>query len=626
MCGLIGFLKRQDSRKQFDLEAGIKALLHRGPDDRGVFVGEALGRRCGLGHARLSIIDLSPLGHQPMASRDQRYQIVFNGEVFNFADIRLKLEGEGVTFRSGSDTEVILEGYARWGSRVLQEMRGMFALAIWDSKSGALFLARDRMGIKPLYLVGDGQESLAFASEVRALLAMKAAARVLSPHGLASYLQWGSVAEPDTILRDVTMLAPGTCMFVEDGRVRVECYWQPRLTTTARSYAEAIEAVRPVLRKAVSLRLISDVPVGVFLSGGVDSSVVTAIAAETSSGPVHTFNVGFDEAAHDESQFASEFARLYGCYHHSIELSVKGALARIDDAMAAQDQPSVDGINTFFVSEAVKRAGITVALSGLGGDELFAGYDNFRRFGLARRAAGLTAGRGLLSPWVERLAGAVLEPVRAQQVARLSALLSGPRSALGAYSALRSMFTPAQVEGLLPPGVRNQTQRWPWYHEERFAEASLDDAAVFSVMEFRHYLKNTLLRDADIMSMAHSLEVRVPLLDHVLVETVLPLRAGFKLDPRNERNKPLLCDAAPTLPEVTSRRKKMGFTLPFDDWCRGDLRPYVEQTLLKPRLNLLDSAEVGKTWQRFLDGKINVWRVWCLAALIRWCELNGVEL
>ncbi len=621
MCGLIGFLKRQDSRKDFDLEAGITALLHRGPDDRGAFVGEALGHSCGLGHARLSIIDLSPLGHQPMVSHDQRYQIVFNGEVFNFADIRLKLEAEGVTFRSSSDTEVILEGYARWGSRILQEMRGMFALAIWDTQTAALFLARDRMGIKPLYLVGDGTEFIAFASEVRALLAMKAAARVLSPQGLASYLQWGSVAEPDTILRDVTMLAPGTCMLVKDGRVRVECYWQPRLTTTTRTYAEAVEAVRPVLRKAVALRLVSDVPVGVFLSGGVDSAVVTAIAAETSKGPIHTFNVGFDEAAHDESQFASEFARLHGCYHHSIELSVKGALARVDDAVAAQDQPSVDGVNTFFVSEAVKRAGITVALSGLGGDELFAGYDNFRRFGLAR----LVAGRGFRSPWVERIAGAVLEPARAQQVARLSALLAGPRSTVGAYSALRSMFTPAQVEGLLAPRDGHE-QRWPWYRDERFADASLDDAGLFSVMEFRHYLKNTLLRDADVMSMAHSLEVRVPLLDHVLVEAVLPLRAGWKLDPRSERNKPLLCDAAPALPHATSRRKKMGFTLPFDDWCRGALRPYVEQTLLKNGGYLLSNGEVARTWQQFLDRKINVWRVWCLAALIRWCELNDVEL
>lgn len=621
MCGVIGFLRRSDVEQKFDVDVGLAALSHRGPDDRGSYQSDAGSWRCTLGHVRLSIIDLSPLGHQPMASAEGRFHITFNGEIFNFASIRSKLEAEGVRFKSNSDTEVILEGYARWGARIVEELRGMFAFAIWDAREASLFLARDRMGIKPLYVVGDGACTFGFSSEIRALLATGLSSREISPEGVATYLSAGSCEEPLTILRDVRMLPPGTYALVKDGVVTHHAYWRPVFESQVQTYEEAVEVVRPVLREAIELRLVADVPIGVFLSGGIDSSVVAGIAAKRATEPLHTFNVGFRERDHDESDFASEFSRAIGCRHHALLLESSEAVRRIEEAARAQDQPSADGINTFFVAEAVRKTGITVALSGLGGDEVFAGYRNFRYF----EAAKWFAGARPLAAVTTAIANRLPVPSWSRKVSKVTDLLTSAPTGVGAYTTLRAMFDKAQIVELLgAPPLRTVHASGA---DARFDLLQGDAVAEFSALELRNYLKNTLLRDADVMSMAHGLEVRVPLLDHVLVETVLPLQGRFKLDAMARRNKPLLCDAGQLVSASLSRRRKMGFTLPFDRWFAGPLQPYVASIIdtLRPG-GLLRREAVDGVWQSFRSGRLNAWRVWCLVSLISWCENHGVAL
>lgn len=630
MCGIFGLLtRRPEVADRVDVAVAARALAHRGPDDEGTFRGVADGLSCSLVHTRLAIIDLSPGGHQPMRSSDGRYVIVYNGEVYNHAEVRRELEAAGVRLRSSSDTEVILEAYARWGPRALDRLRGMFAIAIWDTRLGDLFLARDRLGIKPLYFATRGLDGIAFASEIRALLDTGVAERTLSAEGVGSYLHWGSVGEPRTILRDVESVAPGTHLTVRRGRIEVGRYWEPRLGgPTVRSFAEAAERVRPLVQEAVSLRLVADVPVGVFLSGGIDSSVVTALAARSSAAPIHSFTVAFREQALSEAAFASQVARRFGCVHHEVLLEPERLRDELDDALGALDQPSSDGINTFFVAKAVRAEGISVVLSGLGGDEVFAGYRLFRDFGRARRLAGIAPdGAGAL------IEATLAHPALSGQprATKLAGLLSAKKGAPAAYAALRCMFTPSQVRALVrePLALGDPAELSGIDVIERVvASAGADSVNLYSALELTNYMRNTLLRDADVMSMAHALEVRVPLIDHRLVEEVLAIPGKLKLD--RAINKPLLVASAPSLPDEVVHRQKMGFTLPWDAWLRGALRARVDDLLTggsDGALAFLEPQAVTGLWQRFLDGdrRVGHSRIWTLAALAAWCRRNRVK-
>ncbi len=624
MCGIFGFVtQRPEAARRLDAGAALKALAHRGPDGSGTFAGQAGVTVCELAHSRLAIIDLSERGRQPMLSADGRYVITYNGEVYNHREIRLELERAGRRLRSTSDTEAILEAYATWGPDCLARLRGMFAFGVWDNKSGELFLARDRLGIKPLY-VASSDGTLAFGSEIRALLAAKAVEPKLSPEGLHSYLEWGSVAEPRTILAGVDMLAPGTHLTWRDGRSTVRSYWQlPAGPPSCDSFDQAVERVTPVLREAVELRLVSDVPVGIFLSGGVDSSIITAIASETSPRRLHTFTVAFDEAAMNEGEHAAAIARRFRCEHHHILLRHERLQNELDEAVDALDQPSTDGTNTFFVAKAVRAAGISVALSGLGGDELFAGYHYFRQFPAARRLAGSlpTSISALLDPIVAYTAFRGL-PRWAPKLAELAA---GPAGVASAYAALRGMFTRSQRAQLLPgiPMERSAHVELPPL------DGRSDNTNLFSQLELSNYLRNTLLRDTDAMSMAHALEVRVPLLDHRLIETVLSVAGRLKLP--TDMNKPLLVRSGPPIPSHATNRKKMGFTLPFDEWLRGPLRPRMDALLGGSAVRSLGFLSVGAVqsmWSAFLarDSRVTFSRIWCIATLAAWCERNGAML
>jgi asparagine synthase (glutamine-hydrolysing) len=631
VCGIYGYVgKDRALGAPPALEAAIRALWHRGPDDRGVFHVADPRLTVSFAHTRLKILDLSEGGHQPMATPDGRYTIVYNGEIYNHVAIRAELEALGECFSSRCDTEVVLKAFARWGRAAIDRFRGMFALAIWDAAERALLLVRDRLGVKPLYYVE--RSGIAFASEVRALLATGAAQRRLSPRALSTYFAFGAVADDEAMIEGVRSLPPGHTLELRDGKVSIAPYWS--LSVGARSegsFDEAVSEIRPILREAVRLRLIADVPVGVFLSGGIDSSVLVALATEASAAPVHTFTVTFDEEGYSEAPFAAEVARRYGCDHQQVQLSALRAAQEIDAAVAALDQPTSDGINTYFVSKAARAAGLSVALSGLGGDELFAGYGAFRAF--ARALALASVGERLPGPAravLPALASAEIAPNRAR---KLAALLSTRPEPDQVYAVLRAMFTPEQRRELLVlPGVVPADEsfvRVPPGLREALAGRAIEPVTAYSALELSNYLVSTLLRDTDVMSMAHALEVRVPLIDHLLVEKVLRVAATHKI--RAGENKPLLTALVPSLPKSAVSRQKMGFTLPFNVWFRGALRPWIEDMLLGPparRLGFLDLRAVERLWRAFLRGEqyISHSRIWCVTALVGWCHNNNIGI
>ena len=633
MCGIYGYAGPEAALASPEaLATAIKALWHRGPDDRGSYRDAAGAIVCGLAHTRLSIIDVSPAGHQPRTTSDGRYSIVYNGEVFNHVQIREELAAQGVGFDSSCDTEVVLKAYIHWGAECLSRFRGMFAFAIWDARERTLFLARDRLGIKPLYYTERPGGGLAFASEVRALLATGAAERKLSRPAVSSYFAFGAVSEPGTILAGVRSLPPGHTLSLRNGRITTHRYWTlPLERATNATFEDEVREVTPILRDAVRLRLIADVPVGIFLSGGIDSSVLVALATEPGAAPLHTFTVTFDEERYSEATYAAEVARHYGCAHQQVHLPASQAALAIDSAVGALDQPSSDGVNTYFVSRAAREAGFTVALSGLGGDELFAGYGNFRIFARALPVA--RAIRRLPSLVGAALRGLDSLPLAPNQVRKLGNLLASGGHADTAYAVLRVMLSLSQRRRLLteeigvnavddgvtlPPGLL-----------QRLAAGDVDPINAFSALELTNYLKNTLLRDCDSMSMAHALEVRVPLLDHVLVEKVLRVRGALKLS--DAEKKPLLTAGVPGLPREVRTRMKMGFTLPFDTWFRGPLRGWMEDILLSSstrQLGLFREGAVERLWRSFLQSEryTSHSRIWSIAALAGWCRANQVSL
>jgi asparagine synthase (glutamine-hydrolysing) len=632
VCGIYGYVGPDaDLASHETLDKAIQALRHRGPDDAGEFRHVSDSVVCGFAHTRLAIIDLTPGGHQPRSTDDGRYTIVYNGEVYNHVSIRRELEALGIGFRSTCDTEVVLAAYVRWGAACLSRFRGMFTFAIWDARERSLFVARDRLGIKPLYYV-ERNGSVAFASEVRALLAVGAAPRQLARLGVGSYFAFGAVSGPGTIIEGVRSLPPGCTIQVSRGRVAERRYWElPLERAPQASFTEEVREIRPILMEAVQLCLIADVPVGVFLSGGIDSSALVALAASRGAAPIHTFTVTFDEEQFSEAAYAAEVARHFGCTHQQVHLPAERAAGEIDEAVGGLDQPSADGVNTYFVSKAAREAGLAVALSGLGGDELFAGYSYFRAFAralpisrtVARLPGVLRAGLGSIS----RASGA---PTR---VRKLAALLLAAGRPDAAYATLRAMFTADQrqrmfSDELAADGAFDRITV-PDALAERLAAGEIDPICAYSALELSNYLRNTLLRDSDAMSMAHSLEVRVPFLDHVLVEKMLRIRGQFKLSP--SQNKPLLTAVVPDLPHQVMRRPKMGFTLPFDVWFRGPLRPWIEAMLFDGavrKLGFLRAEAVEALWRSFLSGEQHVShsRIWCIAALASWCQTNQVTL
>ena len=568
-----------------------------------------------------------------MFTADGRYSIIFNGEIYNYRTLRRELEKEGVAFTSNSDTEVLLQLYARRGADCLRWLRGMFAFAVRDNHTGEVFIARDPLGIKPVYYYRS-ENQFAFASELRALLASGLLPRRLSPKGLVSFLETGSVYGPGTIIRDIRLLPPGHFVRLTQNaglslQVKESAYTGDWLANgkglAGLSRAAAVEALREGLKESVRIHLESDVPLGPFLSGGMDSSAIVALMSAVTKQRPRTFSVVFDEQRFSEARYARQVATKFGTEHQEILLSQEQLFEMLPAAIAAEDQPTMDGVNTFVVSKAVKEAGITVALSGLGGDELFAGYPTFRRAvhlqSLARVPGSV---RGGISAVGQRLWN------RSRQQDKIWQLLRSDGTARVACSVSRQLLSNDEVESLVSGNGSFVKESNGNGHACDSPLPGDDIINAVSFWELSGYMANTLLRDTDSMSMAHSLEVRVPFLDVEVVRFVLGLPGNWKLN--GKRQKPMLQDAlGDLLPSEIMNRPKMGFTLPFQYWMQSRLRDELETTFRDD--NQFESIGlrpegVRDVWQQFLRRPESMgWsRPWALYVLSRWCQQHQVTL
>jgi asparagine synthase (glutamine-hydrolysing) len=636
MCGIFGIVAHNARIPDGLLERGTQSLAHRGPDDSGTILlrDSALGSgEIGLGNRRLAILDLSPLAHQPMHDAESGNWIVYNGEIYNFREIRDELQKAGTNFISHSDTEVVLKAYARWGEACLAKFRGMFAFAIWDAGRHRLLIARDPMGIKPLYYSQAGSYFM-FASEVRTLLGTGLVRPRIDSAGLVNYLTFGSAYDPLTLVEGVRALRAGDMLTWEDGVLHQSSYWDlvnepatdvSTLEPLAGNEKQAVERLQPVLEEAVRLQLVSDVPVGVFLSGGIDSSALVSILSRGGVTP-STFSIVFREADFSEAQHSRAIAARFHSDHHEINVSQTDVLSAVPDALSSMDLPTMDGINTYFVSREAKRAGVKVALSGLGGDEVFAGYASFRTVPRMERFAQFwkQVPRRVRSPLASMFTAFSRD---SDHNRKLASLARDNGRVLHPYFLSRMLFVSAQRRLLLRNSDGAVAQVAEESQCDRLRQAlSLDSVNRVSYLESRCYMLNTLLRDADVMSMSQGLEVRVPLIDHQLAKAVLGLPGEWKL---NGTPKKLLVGAlGGSLPDEIVHRPKRGFTLPFEHWMRQDLRCEIESVLGGKRVGegplgkLLCANQVEQVWKDFLDGKTSWSRPWSLYVLQRWCELH----
>ncbi len=595
----------------------VRAMAHRGPDDEGIeFISQE--PPAVFAHRRLSILDLSPAGHQPMRDEENGNWITYNGEVFNFREVRESLRARGLVFHSESDTEVLLKGYGLLGEAAIADWRGMFAFGLWQPRDRRLTLVRDRLGIKPLYYFHDG-ETFLFASEVRALLATGLIPRRVSQAALASFLAYGSVEQPLTIIENVFAVLPGHTLTFQDGRIEHRPYWQLCANHVERDDRSIREEIAALVAESVRLRLVSDVPVGVFLSGGIDSSAVTALARRATTGAIQSFSVYFNEQEFNEQAHAERIARQYETGHHTVLVTEEEILAKLPRALCAMDQPSIDGVNSYIVSEAAAQNGLKVALSGLGGDEVFAGYGFFRTIA---RDEQLRAQVGAVPGAIRRAAASTIGAVAASNRAvKLGALLSGDHLDEHSVKLHRRLFTDEQQRRLLGAARHRSEELDVWRVRQIANCADADPVNQASALELGGYLANTLLRDTDAMSMAHSLEVRVPLIDHKLIERMLAIHGSMKLRPREP--KWLLTEAAADLPREIIDRPKRGFELPFKHWLAGALRNEVESTLRSVVLtSYLNADAMQSVWNGFLTGRISWSRAWSFYVLGQWLEVN----
>ncbi|HVF61884.1 MAG TPA: asparagine synthase (glutamine-hydrolyzing) [Thermoanaerobaculia bacterium] len=582
MCGINGLLRLSPAAPPLDREELLRTrerMAARGPDGAGDWVSPE--GRTALASRRLAILDLSAAGDQPMASADGRLRAVLNGEIYNFRELRAALEREGRRFRSHSDTEVLLALYAREGAAMLRRLRGMFGLALWDEAEQTLLLARDPLGVKPLYYAVEGGV-LRFASQVKALEAGGAVSRAVEPAGLAGFLLWGSVPEPWTIRRGVRALPAGHRLLVRDGRIEAPAPFA--VEPAAEPEADGAGDAAAALADSVRAHLVSDVPVAVFLSAGLDSTLVAALASRAAPEPPTTFTLRFDVLAgteRDEGPLAAEVARRLGTSHVERTVRREDFLDLWPAALDAMDQPAIDGFNVFLVSKAAHEAGIKVALSGLGGDELFGGYPSFADVPrLQRQARRARRVPGLPSLWP-----AVARRVFAERPKLAGALRHGG-TLPGAYFLRRGLFLPEELPALL--GTDAAAEGLAAYDPIADAARSLathnghlpgSAEAWLAVqrLETRHYLRNQLLRDADWAAMAHSLELRVPLVDAWLLARF----AALDFEPaRSSGKRELVRGAAPELPEAVFHRAKTGFYVPVVPWlAAGGERPAAPQGL-----------------------------------------------
>ncbi len=631
MCGICGIIGKTDNREK-QVAKMTEALSHRGPDDAGTASFENLA----FGMRRLAILDLSPKGHQPMSNSESNIHIVYNGELYNFLTEKQTLIKKGYKFCSETDTEVILYMYQEYGDDFLRRMRGIFALAILDQRNGEkIILARDQFGVKPLvYTQRDGV--IVFASEIKSILKSDLIEKKVDSESLRLLLTYGSVLQPATIIENVKMLLPAHCLIWNNGKVKIEKYWQlgeNRLNNIRTlSYAQQVELTRQTLEESVKMQMVSDAPLGAFLSGGVDSSLLVALMAKNSRKKIKTFSIGFEtDTEIDETEDAQKIADYLGTDHHRILITGHDAKNQIKNIARGLDQPSVDGANAFFVSMAAKKM-VTVAISGTGGDELFAGYPwfaNMVKFSSQKHNDKLSHFFGQeffdFVAYSDAIFRPGLEKIRDQNF-------------LSHFSRQYGIFSPYLTAKILATNRRNETH----LGREQAIDMALTDELPgaesvnrVSALCLRGYTLNQLLRDIDATSMFQSLEVRVPFLDPVLSDLALSLPMSVKLSDQVSGQtetqtyqklgaKRILIDIGKELlPKDMDSQVKKGFAMPFDRWLREELREILVDCLSNKTVAIrgfFNPEEVGKLYLKFLAGEVHWTRVWLLMMAELWAR------
>ena len=621
MCGIAGIYGIERIEHPEDsIRKMTQAMAHRGPDAEGVYSGKNII----LGHRRLSIIDLNASSNQPFTSLDGRYTLVYNGELYNYKSIKAQLSE--FDFRTDSDTEVVLFAFIKWGMKALQLFNGMFAFAFWDNQEEKLWIGRDRLGIKPLYYA-NAHHSLVFASEIRAILASSLVKAKLDETSLVDYLRYQTVHAPKTMIEGVHMLETGCYFEVSDSSSKAIEYWKPWQSYHADSDALVVQKnIREKLTNAVDRRLMADVPFGAFLSGGIDSSLIVGIISESLNRSIDTFNVSFDESSFSESVYARQIAKKFNTSHHEILLNPTDFLEALPTALQAMDHPSGDGPNTWIVSRETKKQGISMALSGLGGDEVFAGYDVFTRIPYVAERNWILS----FPKPVRALVGSILKRSKPGfQSAKTKEILTADYFDLQhLYPIFRKVLLDEDVSALLEKRslssnrVFDRIQSLEQYNEF----GALPTLGRIGIAEISTYMQNVLLRDTDQMSMAHALEVRVPFLDHELVEYSMHISDSIKYP--HSPKKLLVESFKDLLPSEVVDRQKMGFVLPWEHWLKNELKDFAQERLdYLSNTPYFKAVAVNGLWVKFLNGDPRVkWsHVWPLITLADWMKNNRIE-
>jgi asparagine synthase (glutamine-hydrolysing) len=614
MCGVAGLYMTTGKPDVAIVKRMTASMSHRGPDADGFYADDYVA----LGHRRLSIIDLSDSANQPLPDASGRYILVFNGEIYNYQEIKHELND--YPFKTSGDSEVILAAFSKWGIRCVKKFKGMFVFAIWDKIDQALTIVRDRFGVKPLYYFNENGLFL-FASEIRAILSSKLVPFRMDENGLYEFLSFQSVGSPHTLCKGIRQLESGHYIRVSHGKTEVCSYWNEFEKHQVDFQAErgkVLSTVRDLMYKSVERRMVADVPVGAFLSGGIDSSAVVGIMSEVSSSRPNTFNIYFDEEEYDESKFAEIVAKKFRTNHVGIHLKPSDFLDQLQPALSSMDTPSGDGVNTYVVSREIRKAGMTVALSGIGGDELFAGYPVFFQYLKLQRFRNAWPYSSTI-----RSAAAALVGKTNNRKQRLSQILGLPSVAIEQfYPVSRTILTHKQIADYTKLASR-ETALFQSLHADRKELSRLPLLSQVSVAEYRGYTQQTLLKDTDQMSMASSLEVREPFFDHDLIEYVLSITDTIKFP---HYPKQLLVESLGSLlPKEIVHRKKKGFSFPWKFWMRKELRNYCTERITSiSQRSFMKQGVLEDRWERFVNGDNNIrWaELWIFVVLEEWLRNN----
>ena len=621
MCGINGIYNHKSLK---DVENKVKLMnsltKHRGPDYSNIYLDSSV---C-IGHNRLSIIDLDSKSNQPFISADENLVLSYNGEIYNFLDLKEELS-KSYYFKTKSDTEVIIAAYSLWGIEMVYKFNGMFSFALWDKSKEELFLCRDRFGIKPLYYM-EVNQSIIFSSSIKALKSFSHEELNIKEDDLLDFLQYGTVHQPNTILDKVKSVPRGSFLMAGNQETKIFEYWNLFESNNSNKItSKPLKTVNKLLLESVEKRLISDVPYGIFLSGGIDSSILVAAASKVSTQKVNTFSIVFKEKGFDERKFSRQIASKYKTNHLELELNPEEILQQIEEPFKFMDHPSVDGINTFFISKQVHNQGFKMALSGAGSDELFAGYPVFKEVFELENKKWLYS----FPPQLRNIFGKLLQlrnkSLKSHKIAEILnlKLLELPYF----YPIFRKIFANNTIYKLCD--IKNiSTENYPF----NWAFNNLDTNNIganysliskISALEIETYLQNVLLRDADQMGMANSLEIRVPFLDHNLVEYVLSLPNELKYPIYPKK---LLIDSTKGwIPDEIIHRKKMGFVLPWEKWMKNELSSFCEESLLNLEdYSIFNMSQVNLLWKDFVKGNpyINWLQIWSLVVLGKWTAIN----